>query len=95
VRPVRPVRFLLSPNLYSAVLIIFFAFRFHINYFLLFSVMGASPENFSFSPCVKEFFLYRNLFTSAAAMTIYRRHIYINVNGFHTAPLSETLNAVK
>ena len=61
----RPVRFLLSANLYSAVLIIFFASRFHINYFLLFSVMGASPENFSFSPCEKEFFLYRNLFTSA------------------------------
>ena len=56
-----PVRFFLSPNLYSAVLRIFFAPRFHINYFLLFSVMGVSPENFGFPPCEKDFFLHRNL----------------------------------
>ena len=61
----RPVRLFLSPNLYSAVLIIFFAPRFHINHFLLFSVMGVSPENFGFPPCERDFFLYRNLFTSA------------------------------
>ena len=61
----RPVRLLLYPNLYSAVLRIFFAPRFHINYFLLFSVMGVSPENFGFPPCEKDFFLYRNLFASA------------------------------
>ena len=61
----QPVRSVLSPNLCSAVLRFFFASRFHVNYFLLFSVLGVSPENFGFSPCEKEFFLYRNLFTSA------------------------------
>ena len=89
----QPVRSVLSPNLCSAVLRFFFASRFHVNYFLLVSVLGVSPENFGFSPCEKEFFLYRNLFTSGNEY-IPKAYIYINISGFHTAPLSETLNTV-
>jgi hypothetical protein len=39
----------------------FFRLPLSYNYFLLFSVMGVSPENFGFPPCEKDFFLHRNL----------------------------------